>query len=75
MKPFFTTSMLVEMNFSEAVALRVLVANHRNKLLGSNELHLGDEETKEFLREQIEFYNQMYRDLTAIIQSMPFEME
>lgn len=74
MKPFFTTSMLIEMNTSEAVVLRVLVANKRNELLKLDETHL-DEDNKECLRARIEFFDQMYKDLTAIVQSMPFEMD
>lgn len=74
MKPFFTTSMLIEMKFSEAVALRVLAANKRNELLKLDEAYL-DEDNRKFLRERIEFFDQMYKDLTSIVEIMPFEMD
>lgn len=72
MKPFFTNSMLVEMNTEEVETLRVLVANQRNKLLAKaqtkepglkREMHLA----------QIEYYDKMYKDLTKILQIMPFK--
>lgn len=74
MKPFYSKSMLIEMNTSEAIVLRILVANKRNELLKLGKIHL-DEENKECLEARIEFFDQMYKDLTAIVQSMPFEMD
>lgn len=68
MKPFYTDKMLIECSTREMQILRIAVANEMTRWSKK------DTGVDLYYKEQYEKYEKLYKEMTVILESMPWSM-